>query len=83
MPNEWTIMHCSTVRSLKELPDTTFDELKEAIKKEAERREDIRHERAQELQKQIVELMRQIENEDFWVMSNGDKLDPSDIWVQY
>ena len=83
MNNKWTITHCSTVRSLEELPDTTFDELKKAIKEEEERRENIRYDRAQELQQQIVKLMRQIENEDFWVMSNGDKLDPSDIWVQY
>lgn len=83
MNDKWTITHCSTVRSLEELPDTAFDELKEAIKKEEERRESILHDRAQELQKQIVELMQQIENEDFWVMCNGDKLDPSDIWVQY
>ena len=82
MNDKWTITHCSTVRSLEELPDTTFDELKKAIKEEEERRENIRYDRAQELQQQIVELMRQIENEDFWVMSNGDKLDPSDIWVQ-
>ena len=82
MNDKWTITHCSTVRSLEELPDTTFNELKKAIKEEEERRENIRYNRAQELQQQIVELMRQIENEDFWVMSNGDKLDPSDIWVQ-
>lgn len=82
MNDKWTITHCSTVRSLEELPDTTFDELKKAIKEEEERRENIRYNRAQELQQQIVKLMRQIENEDFWVMSNGDKLDPSDIWVQ-
>lgn len=83
MNDKWTIMHCSTARSLEELPDTTFDELKEAIKKEEERHESIRHNHAQELQEQIVKLMQQIENEDFWVMCNGDKLDPSDIWVQY
>lgn len=83
MSDKWTITHCSTVRSLEELPDITFDELKEAVKKEEERRENILRDRAQELQEQIVKLMRQIENEDFWVMSNGDKLDPSDIWVQY
>lgn len=83
MDNKWTVTHCSTVRSLEELPDTTFDELKKAIKEEEERRENIRHNRAQELQKQIVKLMQQAENEDFWVMSYGDKLDPSNIWVQY
>ena len=82
MNDKWTITHYSIVRSLEELPDTTFNELKKAIKEEEERRENIRYNRAQELQQQIVELMRQIENEDFWVMSNGDKLDPSDIWVQ-
>lgn len=82
MNDKWTIMHCSTIRPLEELPDATFDELKKAIKEEEERRENIRYNRAQELQQQIVKLMRQIENEDFRVMSNGDKLDPSDIWVQ-
>lgn len=83
MNNKWTITHCSTVRSLEELPDTTFDELKKAIKEEEERRDIIRYNRAQELQKQIVKLMRQIEDEGFWIMNYGDKLNPSDIWVQY
>ena len=83
MNDKWTITHCSTVRSLEELPDTTFDELKKAIKKEEERRESIRYDRAQELRKQIIELIRQVENEGFWVMQDDDKLDSSDIWVQY
>lgn len=83
MNSEWTIMHCSLVRSLEELPDTAFDELKEAIKKEEDRRENNCYDRAQELQKQIISLMQQAENEDFWVMYYGDKLDPSNIWVQY
>lgn len=82
MNNKWAIMRYSTVRPLEELPDTTFDELKEAIKKEEERREDIRHEHARELQKQIIELMRQIENEDFWIMYEGDRLNPHAIRVQ-
>ena len=79
MNNKWTITHCSIVRSLEELPDVTFDELKEAIKKEEDRRDS---ERARKLQEQIVKLMRQIENEGFWVMNNGDKLNPSNIEVQ-
>ena len=80
MNSEWTIMHCSLVRSLEELPDVTFDELKEAIKKEEDRRDS---ERARKLQEQIVKLMRQIENEGFWIMYEGDKFNPSDIEVQY
>ena len=83
MEREWTIMYHSLVRPLEELPDTTFDELKEAVKKEEERRKSIRYEHAQELQKQIRELMQQIENEDFQVMYDEVKLDLSDIWVQY
>ena len=79
MNREWTIMHCSLVRSLEELPDTTFDELKEAIKKEEDRRD---RERARKLQGQIVKLMRQIEDEGFWVMHGDDKLNPSNIEVQ-
>ena len=83
MNDKWTITHCSTVRSLEELPDTTFDELKKAIKEEEERRENNRYERSQELQKQIIELVQQAENEDFRVMHYGDKLDFSNIWIQY
>jgi len=83
MNNKWTITHCSIVRSLDELSDTAFDELKKAIKEEEERRENIRYDRAQELEEQIIKLMQQAESEDFWVMCNGDKLDSSNIWVQY
>lgn len=79
MERKWIIMYHSLVRPLEELPDTTFDELKEAIKKEEDRRDS---EHAQKLQKQIVKLMRQIEDEGFWVMNNGDKLNPSNIEVQ-
>lgn len=79
MNSGWVVMHCSIVRSLEELPNTTFNELKEAIKKEEERRN---NERAQELQEKIVKLMRQIENEGFQVANNGDKINPSDIEVQ-
>lgn len=83
MNDKWTITHCSIVRSLEELPDTTFDELKKAIKEEEERRENILYDRAQDFKKQIVKLMQQAEKEDFWAMHHGDKLDPSNIWVQY
>lgn len=83
MNNKWTITHCSIVRSLDELSDTAFDELKKAIKEEEERRENIRYDRAQELKEQIVKLIEQAENEGFWVMNLGDKLGPSNIWVQY
>lgn len=79
MDREWIVMYHSLVRSLKELPDTTFDELKEAIKKEEDRRDS---ERARKLQGQIVKLMRQIEDEGFWVMNGDDKLNPSNIEVQ-
>lgn len=82
MSDKWTITHCSTVRSLEELPDTTLDELKKAIEGEEERRDIIRYNRAQELGKQIVKLIEQAENEGFWVTNHGDKLDPSNIWVQ-
>lgn len=83
MNDKWTITHCFTVRSLEELPDATFDELKKAIKEEEDRRESILYDRAQDFQKQIVKLMQQAEKEDFWVMNHGDKLEPSNIWVQY
>ena len=84
MNDKWTITHCSTIRSLEELPDTTFDELKEAIKKEEERRENNRrYDRAQELKEQIAKLVQQAENENFWVMNYDYKLNPSDIWIQY
>lgn len=76
---EWIIMHHSAARSLEELPDTALDALKEAIKKEEDRRDS---ERARELQGQIVKLMRQIEDEGFWVMHGNDKLNPSNIEVQ-
>lgn len=79
MNREWIVMYHSLVRSLEELPDATFDELKEAIKKEEDRRDS---ERARELQKQIVKLMRQIEDEGFWVTHGDDKLNPSNIEVQ-
>lgn len=79
MSDKWTITHCSIVRSLEELPDIAFDELKEAIKKEEDRRDS---KRAQELQERIVKLMRQIEDEGFWVMNGDDKLNPSNIEVQ-
>ena len=82
MNDKWTITHCSIVRSLEELPDTTLDELKKAIEGEEERRDIIRYNRAQELGKQIVTLIEQAENEGFWVTNHGDKLDPSNIWVQ-
>ena len=76
MNDKWTTI----VRSLEELPDTAFDELKEAVKKEEERRDS---ERARELREQVIELMRQIENEGFLIMYEGDKFNPSDIEVQY
>lgn len=82
MSDKWTITHSSTVRSLEELPDTTLDELKKAIEGEEDRRDIIRYNRAQELGKQIVKLIEQAENEGFWVTNHGDKLDPSNIWVQ-
>lgn len=82
MNDKWTITHCSIVRSLEELSDTTLDELKKAIEGEEERRDIIRYNRAQELGKQIVKLIEQAENEGFWVANHGDKLDPSNIWVQ-
>ena len=82
MNDKWTITHCSIVRSLEELPDTTLDELKKAIEGEEERRDIIRYNRAQERGKQIVTLIEQAENEVFWVTNRGDKLDPSNIWVQ-
>lgn len=79
MDNKWIVMHHSTARSLEELPDTALDALKEAIKKEEDRRDS---ERARELQERIVKLMRQIEDERFWVMNGDDKLNPSNIEVQ-
>lgn len=82
MNDKWTIMHCSIVRSLEELPDTTLDALKEAIEGEEERRDIIRYNRAQELKKQIIKLIEQAENEGFMITNHGDKLDPSNIWVQ-
>lgn len=83
MNDEWTITHCSIVRSLDELSDTAFDELKEAIEKEEARRDTTRFNRAQELQKQIIKSMQQIENEGFCAMHKSDKLNSSNIWVQY
>lgn len=80
MDREWTVMYHSLVRSLEELPDTTFDELRKAIEEEEHRR-DRKH--AQELREQVIKLMRQIENEGFWIMYEGDKFNPSDIEVQY
>lgn len=80
MNDKWIIMRYSTARSLEELPNTALNELKEAIKKEEERRD---NERARELREQVIELMRQIENEGFWIMYEGDKFNPSDIEVQY
>ena len=82
MNDKWTITHCSIVRSLEELPDTTLDELKKAIEGEEERRDIIRYNRARELGEQIVKLIEQAENEGFLVKNQGDKLDPSNIWVQ-
>lgn len=82
MDNKWIIVHHSTTRSLEELPDTALDALKEAIEGEEERRDLIRYNRAQELGKQIVKLIEQAESEGFRVTNHGDKLDPSNIWVQ-
>lgn len=80
MNNKWTITHNSIVRPLEDLPDTTFDELRKAIEEEEHRRD---RKRAQELREQVIKLMRQIENEGFWIMYEGDKFNPSDIEVQY
>lgn len=79
MYSEWIVTHHSTVRSLEELPDTTFEKLKEAIKKEEERRD---HKRAQELQERIVKLIQQVNDEGFWVMNGSNRLNPFDIEVQ-
>lgn len=80
MNDKWTIMRYSTARSLEELPNTALNELKEAIKKEEDHRNS---ERARELREQVIKLMRQIENEGFLIMYEGDKFNPSDIEVQY